>query len=318
MMHRRHLLAAPALLLPASAGAQTFPTRPLTLIVQFGPGSTTDLAARRFAELLSARLGQPVVAVNRAGGGGVIGIGEMARAAPDGHTIGLINMPALTTIPHLQQVPYDPMTAFHHIGVIGPYEYGIYVAANAPWRAWEDLVAFGRANPGQLTYGTPGAGTTNHLVMERMGRDLGIEWVHAPFRGDGELIPNVIGGHVQLGNGSPGAIVPQVTGGALRLLLVTSRDRWHALPEIPTMQDKGFGYFQSSFLSLAAPAAIPDAAKQRLDAATRDILTDPVVIADMRDRLSVTVKYEDGPTYAAFLREQFAFYRDFLPGLRLT
>jgi tripartite-type tricarboxylate transporter receptor subunit TctC len=318
-LRRRAALAAPALLLvPGLARAQAFPTRPITLIVQFGPGSTTDIAARRFGELLAAQLGQPVVATNRAGGGGVIGIADMARATPDGHTIGLINMPALTTIPHLQPVPYDPLAAFHHIGVIGPYEYGVYVAANAPWRSWEELVAYGRANPGRLTYGSPGAGTTNHLAMERIGRDLGIAWTHAPFRGDGELIPNVIGGHVQLGNGSPGAIVPQVNGGALRLLLVTSRDRWHALPGVPTMQEKGFSYFQSSFLSLAAPAAIPDAAKARLDAAARSILTDAAVIAEFRDRLSVTVKYEDGPSYAAFLRDQHAFHRTFLPTLRLT
>lgn len=318
-IRRRTTLAAPALLLaPGAARAQGFPTRPITLIVQFGPGSTTDIAARRFGELLGAQLGQPVVAVNRAGGGGVIGIAEMARATPDGHTIGLINMPAITTIPHLQAVPYDPLNAFHHIGVIGPYEFGVYVAANAPWRSWEDLVAFARANPGRVTYGTPGAGTTNHIAMERLGRDLGIDWTHAPFRGDGELMPNVIAGHVQVGNGSPGAVVPQVNGGALRLLLVTSRDRWHALPDVPTMLEKGFRYFQSSFLSLAAPAAIPDAAKARLDSATRTILTNPAVIAEFRDRLSVTVKYEDGPGYAAVLREQHAFFRDFLPTLRLT
>jgi tripartite-type tricarboxylate transporter receptor subunit TctC len=315
---RRALLAAPALLLPGLAAAQPFPSRPITLIVQFGPGSTTDIAARRLAELLAPRLGQPIVAVNRAGAGGTIGIAEMARATPDGHTVGLVNMPALAVIPHLQAVPFDPLTAFHHIGVVGPYEYGIYCAANAPWRSWQDLVAYARANPGRITYGTPGIGTTNHLVMERMARDLGIQWTHAPFRGDGELVPNVIAGHVQIGNGSPGAIVPQVQGGALRLLLVTSRDPWHALPEVPVMLRSGFTYFQSSFLSVAAPAAIPDAAKNRLDAALRAVLTDPAVIEEFRTRLAVTVAYEDGPTYAAFLRAQHAFYRDFLPTLRLT
>jgi tripartite-type tricarboxylate transporter receptor subunit TctC len=317
-MFRRHLLGTPALLLPAAAAAQGFPSRPITLVVQFGPGSTTDIAARRLGELLAARLGQPIVAVNRAGAGGTIGIAEMARAAPDGHTIGLVNMPALAVIPHLQAVPYDPLAAFHHIAVVGPYEYGIYVAANAPWRSWEDLVTHARANPGQVAYGTPGIGTTNHLAMERMGRDLGITWTHVPFRGDGELIPNVVAGHVAIGNGSPGAIVPQVQGGALRLLLVTSRSRWHALPEVPTMLERGFTYFQSSFLSIAAPAAIPQLAKDRLDAAARAVLTDPGVVAEFRDRLAVSVAYEDGPTYAAFIREQYAFFRDFLPTLRLN
>jgi tripartite-type tricarboxylate transporter receptor subunit TctC len=318
MFARRTLLASPPLLLARDAAAQDYPARPITLIVQFGPGSTTDIVARRLAELLAARLGQPMVAVNRAGGGGVIGIAEMARAVPDGYTIGLVNMPALTTIPHLQPVPYDPLSAFHHIGVIGPYEYGIYVAATAPWRSWEELVAHARANPGRLSYGTPGAGTTNHLVMERIGRDLGLEWTHVPFRGDGELIPNILGGHVQLANGSPGAVAPQVAGGALRLLLVTSRDRWHALPDVPTMQEKGFSYFQSSFLSMAAPAGIPDAVKARLDSTARSVLTDPAVVQEFRDRLSVTVVFEPGDQYARFLRDQSEFWRGFLPTLKMN
>lgn len=304
-----------ALLRPANA--QTYPDRPITLIVQFAPGTTTDIVGRRFGELLSKELGVPVVTLNRAGAGGTVGVGALAQATPDGYTIGLVNLPALVIIPHVQKVAYDPLSAFHHVGVIGPYEYGVYVSADSPWRTWEELVAYAKDKPGAITYATPGKGTTNHLIMTRIGKDLGLDWVHAPYKGDGEIIPNVLGGHVQVAVGSPGAVVPQVKGGKLRLLLVTSRDRWRDLPDVPTMQEKGFKYFQASFLSLAIPAKTPEPIQARLDAASRKVLTDPAVVAEMRDRLSTTVVYQPGSTYAAFVRDQFDSYRDLVKGMQL-
>jgi tripartite-type tricarboxylate transporter receptor subunit TctC len=300
------------------AFAQSYPDRPVSLIIQFAPGTTTDLVGRRFGELLGKELGTTVIALNRAGAAGAVGVGELARAKPDGYTIGFVNMPAISILPHIQKLAYDPLNDFHHIGVVGPYEYGIYVSAQSPWQTWEDLVAHAKANPGKVSYATPGAGTTNHLIMARMGPDLGIDWVHVPFKGDGEIIPNVLGGHVSLGVGSPGAVVPQVKNGKLRLLLVTSRDRWRDLPAVPTIQEKGIKYFQASFLSLAAPAKIPDAVKARLDSTVRKILTDPAVIAEMRERLSTNIVYESGATYAGFVREQHEYYRDFLKTLKLN
>ena len=313
-------LAATLVALMAPFGfafAQSYPDKPVSLIIQFAPGTTTDLIGRRFGELLAKELGTTVVALNRAGAGGAVGVGELARAAPDGYTIGLVNMPAIAILPHLQKLAYDPLADFHHIAVLGPYEYGIYVAAQVPWQTWEDVAAHAKANPGRVSYGTPGAGTTNHLMMARLGRDLGIDWVHVPFKGDSEIIPNLLGGHLTLGVGSPGAIVPQVKSGKLRLLLVTSRDRWRDLPAVPTIQEKGVKYFQASFLSLAAPAKVPEAVKLRLDAAARKVLTDPAVVAEMREKLSTNVVYESGAAYAGFVREQYEFYRDFLKTLKL-
>lgn len=311
------LVLTSAFVLLRPAVAQSYPDRPINLIVQFAPGTTTDIVGRRFAELLSKELGTPVAAINRPGASGTIGVGALVQAAPDGYTIGMVNLPALTILPHLQKVPYDPLTDLHHLGVIGPYEYGVYVAADAPWKTWEELVAQARAKPDSITYATPGNGTTNHLVMVRLGQDLGVQWTHAPFKGDGEIIPAVLGGHVQVAVGSPGAIVPQVKGGKLRLLVVTSRDRWRDLPDVPTLQDKGFRYFQASFLSLAVPARTPDSVKARLEAATAKILRDPATIAEFRDRLSTHVAYQTGPAFAAFVREQHAFDRDFLKTVKL-
>jgi len=318
---RRALLATPALALgtPGPAGAQGFPTRPLNFIVQFGPGSSTDLVVRRMGEFLSDKLGQTVVITNKTGAGGTIGVGDIARAAPDGYTVGSVNMPTLAIIPHLQRVPYDPLTAFHHVAVVQPYEYGLYCSAAAPWQNWEDFVAYAHANPGKLTYGSPGVGTTNHLMTERIARDLGITWTHAPFRGgDTEIFSNILGGHIQFANGSRPAAEPQVKDGRMRLLIVTSHDRWEGVPNVPTIEEKGFSYFQASFFSIAAPAGIPQEAKTKLDAAFREILTDSGFIREAAERLSTKVVYQDGESYARQIREMHAFYATFLPQLGLT
>lgn len=316
---RRALLATPALALGDSAWAQGFPTRPLNFIVQFGAGSSTDLVMRRLGEVVGGKLGQPVVITNKTGAGGMLGVADIARAAPDGYTIGSVNMPTLAIIPHLQRAPYDPLTAFHHIAVVQPYEYGLYCSASAPWQNWEEFVAYARANPGKLSYGSPGVGTTNHLVTERIGRDLGISWTHVPFRGsDAEIFSSILGGHIQFANGSRPAAEPQVKSGAMRLLLVTSHDRWDGLPEVPTMEEKGFSYFQASFFSIAAPAGLPGEARAKLDGVFREVLTDPAFIREAADRLSTKVVYQDGESYARQIREMHTFYATFLPQLGLT
>lgn len=316
---RRALLATPALALADPARAQGFPSRPINFVVQFGAGSSSDLIVRRMAEPLSAKLGQPVVTVNKTGAGGMLGVAEIARSAPDGYTIGFVNMPTLAIIPHMQRVPYDPLTAFHHIAVVQPIEYGLYCAASAPWKNWDELVAYARANPGQITFGSPGPGTTNHLVTERIARQLGISWTHVPFRGgDADIFAALLGGHLHIANGSRPAVEAQVKSGSMRLLLVTSQGRWDGVPDVPTMEEKGFPFFQASFFSVAAPAGIPDEAKARLDTAFREILTDPAFIRDAAERLSTKIVYQDGDAYARQVRELHAFYATFLPQLGLT
>ena len=197
----------------SSALAQDYPNRPITLVVQFSAGTTTDIIARRLADDVSKVLGQPLVCVNKTGGGGSVGVAEIARSKPDGYTIGCVNMPALAIIPHMQNLPYDPLKDISHICVIQPYEYGIYVKAEAPWKTLKDLTDYARANPGKVVYGSPGTGTTNHLIMIRIGQENKLSWKHVPYRGDGEIIPAMLGGHVHAASGSPASVAPQVKAG---------------------------------------------------------------------------------------------------------
>lgn len=294
------------------AMAQDYPSRPITLIVQFSAGTTTDIIARRLAEEVSKTLGQPVVCVNKAGGGGSVGVAEILRSKPDGYTIGCVNMPALAIIPHMQNLPYDPLKDIAHICVIQPYEYGIYIKGDSPWNSLKDLTDYARNNPGKVIYGSPGTGTTNHIVLVRIGQENKLNWKHVPYRGDGEIIPAMLGGHVHAASGSPVAVVPQVKGGKLKLLMVTSKDRWLYLPEVPTLLESGYKFFQSSYLSLGAPAGIPEGIRSKLEEAFRKVMQNPAIKEEFQKKLFATLGYQSGAEYAKYIKEQHAYYRDFL------
>jgi tripartite-type tricarboxylate transporter receptor subunit TctC len=294
------------------AMAQDYPSRPITLIVQFSAGTTTDIIARRLAEEVSKTLGQPVVCVNKAGGGGSVGVAEILRSKPDGYTIGCVNMPALAIIPHMQNLPYDPLKDIAHICVIQPYEYGIYLKGDSPWNSLKDLTDYARNNPGKVIYGSPGTGTTNHIIMVRIGQENKLNWKHVPYRGDGEIIPAMLGGHVHAASGSPVAVVPQVKGGKLKLLMVTSKDRWLYLPEVPTLLESGYKFFQSSYLSLGAPAGIPEGIRSKLEEAFRKVMQNPAIMEEFQKKLFATLGYQSGAEYAKYIKEQHAYYRDFL------
>lgn len=294
------------------AFSEEFPSRPITLIVQFAPGTSTDIVSRKLSEEVSRTLGQPVVVVNKAGGGGTVGVAEMLRAQPDGYTIGCINMPVLAIIPHMKEVPYDPLKDVAHICVVQPYEYGLYVKADAPWNNIKELVDYMKKHPGEVIFGSPGVGTTNHLILVRIGKQENIKFKHIPYKGDGELIPAILGGHVHAAIGSPSAIVPQVKAGKLKLLVVTSKDRWSYLPEVPTLLESGYKYYQSSYFSLGAPASTPEPVRKKLEDAFKKALQDPTIKAEAESNLFAKLAYSSGKEYAAFIKEQYELYKTLL------
>jgi tripartite-type tricarboxylate transporter receptor subunit TctC len=292
--------------------AQDFPSRPISLIIQFVAGTTTDIIARRLAEDASKILGQPVVCINKTGGGGTVGVAEVLRAKPDGYTIGCVNMPALAIIPHMQNVPYNPLKDIAHICVVQPYEYGIYVKGDAPWNSLKDLVEYAQKNPGKVIYGSVGSGSTNHLIMVQIGQEHQLNWKHVPYRGDGEIIPAMLGGHVHAASGSPAAIVPHIRAGKLKLLAVTSKERWSYLPEVPTLLDLGYKFYQSSYFSLGAPAGIPEPIRKKLEDTFAKIIQDPSIKEEFEKKLYAKLSYMSGAEYGKYIEEQYHFYRDFL------
>jgi tripartite-type tricarboxylate transporter receptor subunit TctC len=306
------ILLSVSLLWFSSVMAAEYPSKPITLIVNFAPGTSTDIIARMLAEEISKELKQPVVCVNKAGGGGSSGVAEMLRSDADGYTIGCINMPALAILPQMQNVPYNPLKDVTHICAVMAYDYAIYVRADSPFKTFEGLLDAAKANPGKVTVGHPGVGTTSHIIMERIGKEKGLNFKHVPYKGDGELMPAIMGGHVDTGVGSPAAVGPQVKAGTLRLLLVTSKEKWAGFPEVPTILEKGFKFYQSSFLSIGAPAGIPDDARLKLENAFKKALTNPIIKAEAESKLSTRLGYISGSDYANYIKTEYDFYSSFL------
>jgi tripartite-type tricarboxylate transporter receptor subunit TctC len=298
--------------------AADYPTRPITLVVQFTAGTSTDIIARMLADAASKDLGQPFVPINKTGGGGTIGVAEIARSKPDGYTVGCINMPTLAIIPHMQTLPYDPLKDISHLCVISPYEYGLYVKGDAPWNSLEEFIDYARKNPGKVTHGSPGPGTTNHLIMVRIAKDLNLDWRHVPYKGDGELIPAVLGGSVTSGVGSPAALMPHIKAGKLKLLVVTSKDRWSYFPEVPTLLEKGYKYFQASYLSLGVSAGTPEPIRQRLEDAFKKAVQDPALRKGFEEKIFAKLEYISGEDYKKFIAKQYVFYKDFLKTIGIT
>jgi tripartite-type tricarboxylate transporter receptor subunit TctC len=176
----------------------------------------------------------------------------------------------------------------------------------------KDLVDYTRENPGKVIYGSVGAGTTNHLIMVRIGQENNLNWKHVPYRGDGEIIPAMLGGHVHAAVGSPAAVIPHVRAGKLKVLMVTNKDRWPYLPEVPTILESGYNFYQSSYLSLGARAGIPGSVRKKLDDTFRKIIQDPAISEEFQKKLYAKLGYMSGEEYGKYIQEQFAFYKEFL------
>jgi tripartite-type tricarboxylate transporter receptor subunit TctC len=292
--------------------AAEYPERPITMIIQFGAGSTTDILHRKLADEASKILGQPIVCVNKAGGGGTIGIGEVVRAKPDGYTIGVANLPALAIMPNMQPVPYDPLKDINHICGTSPYEYGLYVKPDSPWKTFQEFIEYFKARPGELIYGSTGVGTSNHLIMLRIAKENGIKMKHVVFKGDSELVAAILGGHIHAAVSGPALLVPQAKANQVRILIVTSKNRWPYMPELPTLMEAGYKFYQFSNMSLIAPPKTPEPIRAKLESAFRQVLERPEFKKEMSEKYFLATEYLNGAEYGKMVQEQYDFYKVFL------
>ena len=232
-----------------------YPDRPITLIVPFPPGGPADIIARILALSLSQSLGQQVIVDNRAGAAGNIGMGQAARAAPDGYTL-LCTSTAIAVNPALfKNLPYDPFKDFIPISELVNAPNVLVVRPDSGMKTLADLIAKAKAAPGTFNYASPGAGTKSHLTGELLKLRAGIEMQHVPFRGAGPAAQAVLAGTTQVGSVALAAAEGLIKGGELRALAVTGAERWFSLPEVPTMIESGFPNFVSeTFNALFAPA----------------------------------------------------------------
>ncbi|RYI27791.1 MAG: tripartite tricarboxylate transporter substrate binding protein, partial [Acetobacteraceae bacterium] len=278
-LSRRRLMAAGAAVAgsnacgtPASAQAP-WPNRPVRLVVGFTAGSSTDVTARIFAQRFSEAWAQPVVVENIAGNGGAIGLDRVAKSAPDGYTLIWAANGALTVLPSLQTLPFDPLKDLVSIGLTLSMPSLILVNPGQPWRSIPALVAHAKANPGKLSYGTPGVGTPQHITGEMLCHQAGIRMEHIPYRGAN--LADVLGGAVPVGIQNSGAAMPLVRDGQLRCLGVTSLTRSPNAPDLPTVAEQGFPGFEAiSWFGLMAPVGTPAAITRKVHDAAMRVLDD--------------------------------------------
>ncbi|WP_158639073.1 Bug family tripartite tricarboxylate transporter substrate binding protein [Elioraea rosea] len=306
-MHRRIFLGAAGVAFALPAGAQAdFPSRPLRLIVPFAPGGSSDVMARLVAGHMGNTLGQSIVVENRGGAGGNIGAEAVARAAPDGYTIGTGSVSILSINKHLYaRLPFDPDKDFTPIGLVGVLPNILIAHPSVPVTDLASLIAYVRANPGKLSYASTGSGTSQHLAMEMLKTAAGLDIPAVTYRGSGQAIPDLVAGRVEL------MVDTMVTGaqlareGQVRAIAVTTEAPSHLAPDMPRVSQTIPGFDAGSWLGIIAPAGVPAPVARKLEAAVEAAVKDPTVAQRLRD-LGVTPTPLVGEAFARFVAAESA------------
>jgi tripartite-type tricarboxylate transporter receptor subunit TctC len=296
--------AAAAAMLAAvatGAGAQDYPTRPVNLIVPWPAGGSTDIAMRAIAEVAAKHLGQPITIDNKAGGGGTVGPATMAATAkPDGYTIAQLPI-TVFRMPLMQQTTWDPGKDFSYIIHLTGYTFGVTTHVDSQFKSWKDVVAFAKANPGKVTYATPGAGTSLHIGMEQIAAKSGIQLTQVPFKGNAESNAAVLGGHTMLQVESSGW-KSLVESGQLRLLMIWTANPSPNYPGVPTLQQLGYPFVFDSPFGIAGPKGMDPKIVQTLHDAFKKAIDDPAVRATLA-KYDMVVNYKNTADYVKFVKE---------------
>lgn len=266
--------------------AENYPSRPIRLIHGFAAGGAADTLSRIIADGLSKRLGQPSVVEAKPGAGGNIAADVIAKAAPDGYTVGLVTGAHAISAATYKSLSYRPAESFEMISTLVYYALVIAVRNDYPAKSLGELIAIAKEKPGSLSFGSVGFGSTHHLAGELLNSMAGIEMVHVPYRGDSQSITALLGGEVPVIIGTPVLLAPQIQSGAVRGLAVTSSTRTALLPNVPTAEEAGVkGYDVRTWAGLLAPKGTPPAIITALNAATLEALKDP----ELKQRLEIAV-----------------------------
>jgi len=305
-MNRMQRLAAAAcsalLLLACGAQAQEFPTRAITLICPWPAGGSTDTHLRKFAEIAAKYLGQPIVVENKPGAGGMLGpAGMAATAKPDGYTLSQLTISAFRQ-PYIQKVDWDPMRDFTYIIGISGYTFGVVVKSDSPIKSFQDFVAYAKANPGKLSYGSTGLGTSPHLLMEEVAAKTGMQLLHVPFKGNADSTQALMGGHVMAQSDATGW-GRHVDAGAFRLLVTfgEQRARWGA----PTAKELGYDVVSYSPYGIVGPKGMDPKVVRILHDAFKKAIDDPEH-QKVLTQLDQVYWYKSSEDYARWARETYS------------
>ncbi len=280
---RRTLLAAPAAAAaaPSRATAQAFPNRPIRIISPYAPGGFNDVLSRLIGQKLGEALGQTVVVDNRPGANTIIGTGLVARAEPDGHTLLMAALPFVVN-PSLYRLPYDPIRDFTPVALITTVPNVLVVHPSLPVHTVRELIEYAAANPGKLTFGSVGTGSSYHMAGELFKTLTGVDMLHVPYRGSAPAMTDLLAGRFEVFFANLVSVIPHIRSGRLRALAVTAPERSSVLPELPTIAEAGVpGFNASSWYGLVGPAGMPGEVVERLNGAINAITAMPAVRAQL-------------------------------------
>ena len=298
-------LAAAGLAAPwVHAQGTAFPNKPITLIVPWPAGGSTDRHHRALAELAGKILGQTIIVENKPGAGGTLGPSQMAGTAkPDGYTISQFPL-GMLRIPHMQKVAFDPINDFTYIIGVSGYTFGFVVRADSPFKTFNEYIDAARKAPGSINYGSTGIGTSPHLLMEELSAAAKVELNHIPFKGNADQMQALIGGHVMAASDATGWD-KFVDGGQMRLLLTFGDARTARWPQVPTAKDLGYNVVSASPYGLVGPKGMDPAIVKTLHDAFKQAMDDPKH-AELMTQLNQSVWYRNGADYRRWAVETFA------------
>ena len=298
--------AALGLGLTASTAAQTaspYPSKPISLIVPYGAGGSTDALARALTDRMGKKLGQPFIVESKPGAAGTLGVTQMVRTRPDGYSLTLVPLSVFRQ-PYLTKVQYDPLKDLSYIATVMNYTYAIAVPYSAPWKSIQELVADARKSPDKYSYAGSAQYSSNHLAMTELARAAQLQWTFVPYKGDAEAINALLGGHVDIISATS-TILPFVESKKARVLAVAGAERSPDFPGVPTLKEACYPVEMASPLGIAGPAGLPRDIVDKLDSTVREVMQDPDFIQQAR-MLGVELNYRGSKAYTAWAADTYA------------
>jgi len=314
----RILLAFAAALVAVTAQAQQWPSKPVRVIVNVAPGGVADVTARVLGARLSETLGQPFVVENRPGGDGYIGFEAVARAEPDGHTVVYSPGSSMMIAPHIvKRADLDPLKVLTPVVATGGVSLYVLLHPSVPANNYDEFLAYARANPGKLNYGTPGNGTSPHIATEVFNREAKTKLNHVPYKGAGPALNDLLGGQIQLAF-DPGVGLNAARSGKLRMVAIAGPARNPEFPDVPTLEEKGIkGVDGGPHFGFFAPAGTPREAIEKLNREVIRAMKEPVVLERFK-ALAVNLAEPMTPEqFTAYVLAQYARYAKLLPELNI-
>ena len=306
-MSRRNLLirtaslaALASLIWPVAAQAQGFPNKPIKLVIAFPAGGPTDITMRQLADNASKVLGQPVIVENKPGAGGTLPAQALQTSAPDGYTIGQIPL-GVFRIGYTTKINWDPVKDISYVINVTGYAFGMVVPSDSPIKNWNDFVAYAKANPGKLTYGSTGNLTSPHLTTELVAQQAGMQLQHVPYKGNADLMQALLGGHLMAASDSTGW-APHVESGKLRVLNTWGDKRLAKFPDAPTLKELGYDIVQNSPFGIGAPKGTPPEVVKKLHDAFKQAMEEPSYVAAL-GRYDMVPIYMNSAQYTAFAED---------------